>query len=277
MRPTATPPSTPPHQRAPRRTALALILALLLPTSAALAASPTLREQARALATLRQEIERLAADALTTRQRQRQEAATLRARADDARARIDRERAQIKLLRRALADRRATTARVAQTRAAQTTALLNALDLLKTRVTQSLPYRRDARLDAIAALRRDLSLGVLSPEAAITQTWRLVDDELRLGADLARDQQPITLGTERTLATVIRLGMVALFVKTQDGRLGIAYPGDTAATPVTDPAHIQALNALFDGVARGQLQQVYALPLPPPAPRSPAELRQGGE
>ncbi|MFB6373638.1 MAG: DUF3450 family protein, partial [Bradymonadaceae bacterium] len=59
-----------------------------------------------------------------------------------------------------------------------------------------------------------------------SRLWQFVEDELRLSRENGMYSQVIELGGEEVLADVARVGMVSLYFKTEDGRVGVAERTD---------------------------------------------------
>lgn len=117
------------------------------------------------------------------------------------------------------------------------------------RIAASLPFKRAGRLKAIDALSRKLADGLLTPQMALSRLWAVVEDELRLTRDTGLFRDTITLAEEgELLVDVVRLGMVGLYFRTGDGRVGVTgRAGDGWQTRlVTDEAAARQVNTLID-------------------------------
>lgn len=133
---------------------------------------------------------------------------------------------------------------------------------LKARIAKSLPFKRDARLDAVASLERTLAEGLLTPQAALSRLWAVAEDELRLTRDTGLFRDTVELPDGEVLADVVRIGMVGMYYRTGDGRGGvIGRSGDGwAARPVTDEVGLRQLNALFDAFKKQIRVGAFELP-----------------
>lgn len=219
-------------------------------------------ELAEALIRLRGEVEQLNSELELLRQEQRTTLGGLAAQRADLQAQLERQQRST----RELAQRRDAAMEAAQAAgvAGQLLApvLRTALDGLDAGIAAGLPFKRDERLGVVAELRAQLDSGALPPERAVNRLWALYEDELRLTRDNSLHSQPIPLDGERVLADVAKLGMVALYFRTSDGRLGHAQRSAQGWTfqRVEDPADIAAVAAVFDALGKQIRQGYFVLP-----------------
>src|SRR5690606_26715334 len=89
-------------------------------------------------------------------------------------------------------------------------------------VKSSLPFRRAERLSELNKLDEQYRAGLLSPPRALSRLWGFIEDEFRITRENGLFQQTVTVNGEEHLAEVVRLGMVMLFYKTNDGQVGKA-------------------------------------------------------
>ena len=117
-----------------------------------------------------------------------------------------------------------------------------------------LPFKQQERISDLTAISKQLDDGLISPEAAASRLWSIIDDELRLSRESGLYRQVIELNGEEVLAEVVRLGMVALFFRTAEGTLGHAVRDGNRWTYV-------AYDASTDGDrrARAQVETLFEL------------------
>ncbi len=113
------------------------------------------------------------------------------------------------------------------------------------------------------AFKNDVITGAIPPARAANRLWALYEDEFRLTRENGLFSQTIDLGRERVLADVVRLGSMALYFRTQDGRVGLARRADNDWRFVTvdDAADQERINALFDALRKQIRQGYFELPL----------------
>jgi hypothetical protein len=133
---------------------------------------------------------------------------------------------------------------------------------LKDSILSSLPYRTTERLNSITEIEQQLTSGELSSSQATIRVWNLLEDEKRLNRENSLDKATIQFGGESVLVEVARIGMVALYCMTSDGRLGFVERQGTDWTwvEVTDPSQQEGLRTLFTDLQKGVRSGSHILP-----------------
>lgn len=264
------PPTT--HERPRRWSGLALGLGLLL--ACALIAAPAvardLNDMARALSRVRAEVEGLAQDIRDVEERKRQRLRSLATQETDVEIEIGRQRLRLQQLKER---REKLQAEIAQRDAAVSAlhpAARSALSQARAALQQTLPFKRQERLAALDEIQQRLDDNLITPQQALWRTWERVEDEERLARENSLHQQTIELDGERVLAEVAKLGMVMLYFRTPDGRVGaLQGPGERARwVTEEDPERREQLLALFDALTKQIRVGFFTLPsaLPQEAP-----------
>ncbi|MCA9543720.1 MAG: DUF3450 family protein [Myxococcales bacterium] len=246
----------------------AFFLAMLLPLPPLFAddAAPgDVATMASELSALRGQVEAQSQELEAVREAQRAELRALATQRSDLELAIRREELHQAQLAEALAAQRAE----ADPRAADDALippLTEAIAQLRAGIEGGLPYRTPERLESLDALARQLGDGSLPPPQAASRLWQLVEDELKLSRENAVDRQIRQIGGEDHLAEVARLGMVSLYFRTEDGRLGRAAPrqGGWAWEVLTSPGDVAQVDDLFDALRKqirvGAFEVPAALP-----------------
>ena len=236
-----------------------MMLPLLLASSLAFGADSAVEELAR----LRTEIEALSHDLTMEEEALRSRLRSLEAVRTDLEVQTRAEDLAARTLRDELAAF-AEAADAGDTEDPVPEAVLAGLALLEDEIRRGLPYRLDERLQAVADIRDPLRAGTLAPARAASRTWQLAEDELRLTRENALDRQTIDVGGAEVLADVVRLGMVALYVRTPDGRYGYASRAGEGwtTTLVSGRTESQQIGALFDAVSKQIRVGFFELPNP---------------
>ncbi len=143
-----------------------------------------------------------------------------------------------------------------------TEAVLAGARRLEETVAAGLPFRTGDRLAELERIREQLEGGDVPPERAASLLWGFVEDELRLARENTLDRQVITLDGETVLVSVARLGMVALYFRTEDGRVGAALPegGGWRWAVYEDAGQARQVSDLFDALARQIRSGFFELP-----------------
>ena len=131
-------------------------------------------------------------------------------------------------------------------------------------VQKSLPFKRAERVAALDAIESQLEEGLLGPEKDASRLWQFAEDELRLTRESGLYQQTLTVDGEEVLAEVARIGMVAMYFQTADGRVGrVARRGEEWVTEtLTDERDVDRLRSLFDAFKKGVRQGFFTVPSP---------------
>ncbi len=83
-------------------------------------------------------------------------------------------------------------------------------------IKRSLPFRTEARLEAVDKIEEQYKAGLLTPSRALGRLWGFVEDEFRMTRENGLFQQTITVEDQEMLADVVRVGMVMLYFKSAD-------------------------------------------------------------
>ena len=92
-------------------------------------------------------------------------------------------------------------------------------------VQEGVPFHTEQRLGELDGLESALDGGEKTPREVASALWSFCEDEKRLARENALDRQVVELDGESMLVDVARLGMVALFFKTDAGEVGQAIKG----------------------------------------------------
>lgn len=248
---------------------LTLVALMLLATPHGLATTSTLTRLARELTGLRAEVEALSESISDVRAETETRVRSLAGQKAELEAQVQREELRLKQLAQEkekhlqeVASSQAAKARIEPT-------IRASLARVRRGVASSLPFKHAERLAALDAIETGLRDGMLRPEKAAARLWQLVEDELRLTRESGLYQQVLTVDGDETLAEVARLGMVAMYFKTQDGRVGrVARKGDVWVTEtLSDEVSRAQILGLFDQFKKNIRVGFFELPNPTPGAR----------
>ncbi|MEZ4323021.1 MAG: DUF3450 family protein [Myxococcota bacterium] len=211
------------------------------------------------LAALRAEVETLRATVARERADLDGRASDLDVRRREIELEVDRERLALERLQLTVKDAREEAGNAEGRFDDLGPVVLDGIERLKTRVKAGLPFRQTERLAALDELEAATRSGSIPPDKAASRLWQIVEDELALGRENAVDRQVVTVAGEERLADVARLGMVAMYWRTDDGSVGWAERDGTftAATTRTERAE---LDALFTALEQRIRTGWFALP-----------------
>jgi Protein of unknown function (DUF3450) len=175
---------------------------------------------ARRLAAMRAEVEQLSSELTSLKTDAQNELRALARQKADLQVELEREKVRIATLRSALQKKQSAIA--ARTTSAEDLGPIfeSALAGLRAHVERSLPFRRADRLAELDKISEQRKTGVMSYERALSRLWSFVEDELRMTRESGLFRQTVTVDDAEVLADVVRVGMVMLFYRTSDGRVG---------------------------------------------------------
>ena len=96
------------------------------------------------------------------------------------------------------------------------------METLAAAIRGGIPFRTDERLSELGKLKKLVEAGTITHQEAGHRLWLFIEDELRLTRESGLYRQTVKIGNEDRLVDVARLGMVALYFETSDGRFGRA-------------------------------------------------------
>ena len=238
-----------------------IALGVLLLAAPALADTDPL---AARLIELRSEVERLNDELELLREEQRSTLAGLAAQRAELSASAGRQELAAREARRRLDEAEARVADAAADERALQPLLQEAIDGLAAYIAGGLPFKREERLAELDAFRVQLGNGTLPPGRGANRLWAFFEDEFRLTRENTLQSQTIELDGERMLADVARLGSMALYFRTQDGRVGQAARADGDGwrfVLLDDERAARQVRELFDALRKQIRQGYFELPL----------------
>lgn len=246
----------------PRVARLGLALALALSAPALLAQSEP-DALAQGLIRLRGEVEQLNGELELLREEQRATLAGLNAQKAELSAAVERQQLAARDARQKRDAQQALAAEAGVEGAGLVPLLGAAIDSLTAHIRAGLPFKVDERLAELQQFRAQIDNGSLPPQRAVNRLWAFYEDEFRLTRENGLHSQTIALGDERVLADVAKLGAMALYFQTQDGRIGQALrSGDAwSFAVIEDETQRAQVAVLFDALRKQIRQGYFELPL----------------
>lgn len=242
---------------------LGIVLATLMVASFAFA-KPTLDTFAERLASLRSEVESLSAEVEQKKEARRTRLRSLSNQTADLEFQIQREERRIAQLR-AQAEKKREALAEQNVEADEIRPAVDAsMSAVRERIEEGLPFKRSERLKAVDEIEDKMARGLLSPQKASVQLWSLVEDELRLTRENGLYKQVITLDGQEMLVEVARLGMVGMYFRADDGRVGqVRLTGeDWEWVELTAEGERRQVDRLFDAMRKQIRTGFFELPGP---------------
>jgi len=244
---------------------LAALVACILTLQGTATADST-AEMAAQIARLRTEVEELAAEVEAKKEDLRGQLRSYAAQKADVQMELQRAEMAIKQLREARSRRVAEIERDAEREVVLKPAVLAGIERIKQKVLAGLPFKRDERIADLDQLARQMDDGLLRPTDGVARLWDRIEDELRLARENGIYRQVIQLDGQELLVDVARLGMVAMYFKTKDGRVGrtVRSGGSWTYQTIATKQHKEQVLGLFDSFKKQIRVGFFVLPNPLP-------------
>jgi len=255
---------------APRGVPAVLLAGLIAAGPAAAQSSGSSEEEAKALAeelvALRSEVQDLSETLSDERADHRNRMQRLSRQEAELAGEAERARSRLRELESDLADYREALDRAGANNEELTPAVLTAAEALQERIENGLPFKRADRRAAVTEIANDLRAGAIPPQNAVKKLWALVETELRMTRENSIHSQTISLNGQETLVDVARVGMVALYFRTRDGRFGAALPASDGWTfsTYTDSTRVEQVEKLFSDLEKQIRTGHFTLPVAMP-------------
>lgn len=203
---------------------------------------------AQELVKVRKQIEELHTDINFVNDRYKDELRSYSGQKSDLDVRISRSDLNLKDLERELAKLTEQNSKKNQAQADVTPGLKQAIKILGSSVSGSLPFKIKERLKVINEIEYRLDSKAISANKAANQLWAFVEDELMIGKSSGIYNDTISINGQKKLVKVLRVGKIAMFYKTSDGEFGVtkSEKGKWQQTPLDDSDSIEQLEQLFD-------------------------------
>jgi DNA repair exonuclease SbcCD ATPase subunit len=98
--------------------------------------------------------------------------------------------------------------------------ILDAIEKLRNHIKNSLPFKLRDRLKDLETIESQMRENLITPQKALAKIWSSYEDSIRLTKENALFKEVITLEDKSVLSEVAKIGMVMLFFKTPDERVG---------------------------------------------------------
>ena len=176
---------------------------------------------------------------------------------------MQRERIRTEKVQKDLSDLRAEVARDDSRRTILAPAVEEAAKNLEQWIASGIPFKvteRQKQLNEILAQMKD---GTVTADKSAARLWNVIEDEKRLSKESGLYQQVIKVEGKEELADLARIGLVALYVRLNDGRVGYAQQGTDATwnyTLVQTPEQSDQIHALFDAFKKNIRVGLFTLP-----------------
>ncbi len=243
-------------------------LSLSLTTASAFADTElkSLENISQELVEIRQQIETLHNEIGFAKETYRDQMRSYANQKSDLDVRISRADLNIKDLQRELKKLSDINKEKSATYADVTPVVKAAIGQLRGSVKDSLPFKLEQRLNALDEIEHRLDTNLITSNKAANQLWAFVEDELMMGKSSGIYNDTLNLDGQEKLVKVLRIGKVAMFYKTPDGKFGVTRKagGEWQQHVFEAPENITQLEELFDSfnknIRNGQFEVPNFLP-----------------
>jgi hypothetical protein len=238
------------------------ILGISLVLAAPVYAQESLDNLAEELVRLRGDVESLNSELNSLSDQHRAEMNALAAQRGDLQATLRREELRIRQLEQDLADNRERASEAGLAGEALIPVAQSVIADLEASIQAGLPFKVDERLDALDEIRTQLESGTQAPPRIMNRLWSFYEDELRLTRENGLYSQVIPLGNGRVLADVAKLGSVAMYFQTRDGRMGqvVRQGADWRYEEIESGVERNQIAQLFDSLQKQIRSGFFILP-----------------
>ena len=244
------------------RSLLLAALTIAVTTTSTAQASDRLETFAAELASLRNDVQAISDEIDESESDAKSRLRSLRSRSADVDLEIQREELRKSQLSQNLLRLRERLNEQDTFRETLKPEVLKGIESLKAYVATSLPFKRAERIAQLDALISQLNDGLLKADKAAARLWGAFEDELRLTRETGLYRQVIQLNNDEILSDVVRLGMMAMFYKTRDGRIGRVTQKGTSwqVESLSDEEDKKAVNTLFDAFKKSIRVGYFTIP-----------------
>lgn len=170
---------------------------------------------------LRAEIDQLNSQIDDLRNRIKMENRNFQTRKAELMASLDRENLRLRELQQEIEKKKQQLAQKGSKNTEITPAVIDGIDLLSAYVENSLPFKKQDRLNQLSTLKKNLQEGSILPDKAANQLWAMYEDEIRLARENGIHKDTVMINGKPYIVDVAKVGMMGMFFKTGDGRYGV--------------------------------------------------------
>lgn len=211
---------------------------------------------------LRSEVELLNTDIENERDDYKSTIKSLAMQKSDLEAQITRKETQLKEIRQAVQKLREEIEKHSSQNVDLKPTILDALAKLRTHIENSIPFKLKDRLKDLETIESQLTGDLITPQKALSKLWSSYEDAIRLTKENGLFKEVITLGDSSVLADIAKIGMVMIYFKTPDERVGkLEKRGDDwiYSESTDENSKIQILT-LFDALQKQIRTGYFTLP-----------------
>ncbi len=149
-----------------------------------------------------------------------------------------------------------------QAQEAITPVLKKSITAVRITISGALPFKLAQRLSALDEIEHRLDTHMISPNKATNQLWAFVEDELMIGKSSGIYNDTLNIDGQDKLVKVLRIGKIAMFYKTSEGRFGVIKKrGDQWQQTMFDHSEdVAQMALLFDSFSKNIRNGQFVIP-----------------
>lgn len=241
-------------------------LFILLPIilSSPVSFADDLDDLVKTLVSIRGEVEELQTQLDSAKQAHRMRLESLNTQFTDLNVENQRQTVALEKLQQAITKQQEAIQQQKSSEISLAPTLLDAIQGLESTVNNSLPFKTDERLQALAELKQQIKANTLDGKKAANRLWAFIEDEIRLSRENGIYSQTISLNGAKRLVDVAKLGSVLMYFKTDDQHVGKAVKkGDNwQFIELMGEQDKEKIALLFDSLQKQIRQGYFELPNP---------------
>lgn len=245
--------------------ALALILGVLvLGPLAAQSSQDALTALAVKITEKRTQVETLSNDLDLLKAGYNEQLRSLAAQKADVETQINREKLRLDQLDRDLAEVRNRMQANRDKLGDSLPLVRRVLGQAKAQILAGLPFQISGRVSEVESLERLLEGGGIDAGTLLARVWNLLEAEYRLSGENGLYRQTVSVEGREQMSEVARLGMVFLYFRTPDGKVGAAVPSSSGWSyrVETQTESRKQIEVLFDSLRKNLKEGYFPLPNP---------------
>lgn len=137
--------------------------------------------------------------------------------------------------------------------------------LIFIRVKSGIPFKIEQRLKHLTVIKNDVKNGEITIETGFSRLWNFIEDELSLCNDISIHQQVIEFKNNKEIVNLLKIGMVTLFVKSNNGEFGYLdkHEENYIFKLADNEKDFKNIQLLYKSVEKGVKQGIFELPVKP--------------
>ena len=211
---------------------------------------------------LRAEVELLHTEIENERDEYKSEMKSLSMQKSNLEAQINRKETQLKEIRQEVAKVKKKILEYQENNTDIKPLVLEAITNLRTHIENAIPFKQNERLKDLDEIEQQTKSDLIAPQKALAKIWSSYEDAIRLTKENGIFKEVITVGDHSILSEIAKIGMVMIFFKTPDEKVGKLEKinNEWQYIEATDEVSKNEILNLFDALYKQIRTGYFALP-----------------